>query len=268
MPRTSSHAIRQQRIIEVLQSGGAYSYAELQKLLGVSSMTTRRDVDVLAKRGVLIKTIGGAQYTKVPQFLLETSLSSRLGSNQAEKDAISARAMNFLEPQQTIFMDGSTTCITFARQIAKAQFPLSVVTNSGIIAMEIGVSAQAKVICVGGEYDSQSASFVGALAESTCATFFVDQAFMSTKAFEPEDGTYESSIATLRIKQLMAKQASKLILLVDSSKFGQRALCKVIDVKSIDTIITDRKCPKEALQKLQNLGRQVFVAEPKASHSI
>lgn len=253
---------RQQRILDELQSKGACTYKEFEKLLGVSSMTVRRDVDTLAKRDALIKTLGGAQYSKVPQFLYETSLSSRIGANRAAKDRIAARAMEFVRPHQTLFLDGSSTCIAFARFIAKTQLALTVITNSAIIAMEAGVSASVKVICLGGEYDPQSASFVGVLAEEACGKFFVDAAFMSTKAFSPAEGTFESSIATLRIKQLMAQRCSKLVLLVDASKFGQRALCKVIGIDAIHVIVTDEKSPKGALDQLRKGGRQVVVAAP------
>lgn len=260
--RPSVVRARQERILELLQTKGACSYKEFQKLLGVSSMTVRRDIDSLAKREALIKTLGGAQYSKVPQFLYETSLSSRIGKNRGEKEAIAARAVEMLQPQQTIYLDGSTTCITFARYIAKTQLALTVITNSAIIAMEVGVSANAKVICVGGEYDPQSASFVGSLAEEASGKFFIDAFFMSTKAFSPTEGTFESSIATLRIKQMVAQRSAKLVLLVDGSKFGQRALCKVLDVASIHTVITDSRCPKAALQALRDAVKEVIVAAP------
>lgn len=260
MARSSALAARQERILEILQSKGTCTYAELQELLGVSSMTVRRDVDRLAQRDALIKTLRGAQAAQVPQFLLETSLSSRIGVNQAEKDAIAAAALELIEPQRTVFLDGSTTCIALARRIAKLPFPLSVVTNSSIIAMEVGASSQIRVICVGGEYDAQSASLVGSVAEANCAQFYIDTAFTSTKAFVPGDGTYESSMATLRIKQVIAKQCGRMVLLADSSKFGKRALCKVLDARAIHTVITDEGCPRDAAETMRSLGHSLTIA--------
>lgn len=260
MARSSALAARQERILEILQSKGTCTYAELQELLGVSSMTVRRDVDRLAQRDALIKTLRGAQAAQVPQFLLETSLSSRIGVNQAEKDAIAAAALDLIEPQRTVFLDGSTTCIALARRIAKLPFPLSVVTNSSIITMEVGASSQIRVICVGGEYDAQSASLVGSVAEANCAQFYIDTAFTSTKAFVPGDGTYESSMATLRIKQVIAKQCGRMVLLADSSKFGKRALCKVLDARAIHTVITDEGCPRDAAETMRSLGHSLTIA--------
>jgi len=255
-----SVASRQQRILDEVQAKGSCTYRELERLLGVSSMTVRRDVDVLAKREALIKTLGGAQYSNVPHFLYESALSARLGVNRAEKDLIAGCAIALVQPQQTLYLDGSSTCIAFARLLAKLEFAITVITNSAIIAMEVGVSPTAKVLCLGGEYDPQSASFVGVLAEEACGKFFVDTAFMSTKAFSPEDGMFEPSIATLRIKQLMARRAAKVVLLVDHSKFGQRSLCRVLDVGAISTVVTDAKSPAAALDGLRAAGRVVMVA--------
>ena len=251
---------RHARILELLQTRGTCTYGELGQLLGVSSMTIRRDIDQLARADALIKTLGGAQYAKVPQFLYETSLSSRLGVNRTAKELIASAALGQVRPRQTLFLDGSSTCIAFARALAKSRLELTVITNSALIAMEVGAAPSVKVICVGGDYDPQSASFVGTLAEEGCGRFYIDTTFLSTKSFLAAEGTYESSTATLRIKQLVAKRSTRVVLLVDSSKFGQRALCKVLDVGAIHLVITDGQCTKATRQVLKRSGCEVIVA--------
>src|SRR6266705_3019184 len=53
-------AQRQERILgEVARNGGA-RVSELTELLGVSDMTVRRDLDALARRGLVRKVHGGA----------------------------------------------------------------------------------------------------------------------------------------------------------------------------------------------------------------
>lgn len=251
---------RHDRILKVLHDRGECTYAELEKMLGVSSMTVRRDIDVLARRRALIKTLGGAQSSKVPQFLLETALSSRIDVNRAAKDAIAAAALELVRPHQTIYLDGGTTTVAFARALAKAPLAFTAVTNSALVSMELGVSPTARVICLGGEYDAQSACFVGAPTEEAGGKLFVDQAFLSTKAIVPNDGTYEAAMGTLRVKQVIARHAGRRVLLVDGSKFGQRALCKVHDIDRLDVVVTDPSCPKSAVQALRRAGRQVIVA--------
>lgn len=256
----SNKATRHDRILTLLQAKGSCTYAELQESLGVSSMTARRDVAALAARGALIKTLGGAQQSGVPPFLHESAISSRFDVNRTEKDQIAEAAMALVSNQQWIYLDGSTTCLAFARRLARSGLKLNVLTNSAMTAMELGASSSLKVTSPGGEYDAQSGCFVGALAEETLGRFSVDVMFMSTKAFLSSDGTYESGMGTLRLKQIVAKRAARRVLLVDSSKFGQRALCKVIDVEALDVVVTDANCPRAHLRALRRAGVEVILA--------
>jgi DeoR/GlpR family transcriptional regulator of sugar metabolism len=88
----------------------------------------------------------------------------------------------------------------------------------------------------------------------------VDAFFLSTKAFIPGEGTYESSMATLRIKQLVARRAHRVVLLVDGGKFGQRAMCRVLDTAAIGLVITDERCPAAARRALRRAGCDVVIA--------
>ena len=51
---------RQQQILTRLQAAGSVRVTELTALLGVSDMTVRRDLNILAERGALVKVHGGA----------------------------------------------------------------------------------------------------------------------------------------------------------------------------------------------------------------
>ena len=102
--------------------------------------------------------------------------------------------------------------------------------------------------------------------EEAARRFFVDVAFFSTKGFLPDEGTFESSIAAIRVKQIMAEQAGRVVLMVDHSKFGQRALCKALDIAEIDEVITDAGTPAADLAVLERRG--VAVRVQPADHSL
>jgi DeoR/GlpR family transcriptional regulator of sugar metabolism len=126
--------------------------------------------------------------------------------------------------------------------------------------MELGGAAEHTTVGLGGQFDPDSSCFVGPTAEESAGRFFVDVAFFSTKGFLPEAGTFESAIATFRIKQIIATQAARVILLVDHSKFGQRALCKVLDIGQIHEVVTGEGAPADALKQLEDRGVKVRVA--------
>ena len=101
---------------------------------------------------------------------------------------------------------------------------------------------------------------MGPTSEEAARRFFVNVAFLSTKGFLPAEGTFESSMATFRIKQIIAEQAARVVLLVDHSKFGQRALCKVLDIGQIDEVITDAGTAAADLAIVEQHGVAVRVA--------
>jgi hypothetical protein len=103
-------------------------------------------------------------------------------------------------------------------------------------------------------------SAVPMLAEEAARRLFVDVAFLSTKGLLPDEGTFESSMATFRVKQIVVEQAARVVLLVDHTKFHQRALCKVLDITQIDEVITDAGAPADGVASLQQRGLTVRVA--------
>ena len=251
---------RQQAITELLETGGAATYQELAAWLGVSGMTVRRDVDKLATQGTVIKTLGGVQLATAPADFYESQLTSRLSVHTREKRAIARQALAQIESGETIFLDGSTTCIELARCVARHRRQVTVVTNSVLICRELGGGNDNTIVALGGQYDPPTFCCVGPTAESQAGELFANKAFFSTKGFVPEEGTYESSLDLLRIKRIVASQSAEVVLLVDHSKFGRRALCKVLDVSQINMVITDSRVGREHVALLAKDGRQVVVA--------
>lgn len=258
---------RHQAILDLLSEKGSCSYRELSEAFNVSVMTVRRDAEVLSAAGRVIKTLGGLQAANGPSSLYETDVRSRLTENIREKRSIARAALELITPNSTLFLDGSTTCLELARAMVTLDEPVTVVTNSMLIALELHQARCVTVIMIGGELDRRSASCVGLDTERSLERFYVDQVFISTKGLVVEEGTFESSMANMRIKQYVAQNSRRVVLLVDHSKFGQRALRKVLDMPQIHTVITDTGASPQALAVLQKAGIETHIAETYASKS-
>jgi DeoR/GlpR family transcriptional regulator of sugar metabolism len=251
---------RQEKILEWLEGVGVGSYQELADFLSVSTMTVRRDVDDLNSRGLAIKTLGGVQRADAPGYLMETTIQGRMAKQRLEKQAIANAAIELIGPQQTVFMDGSTTGLELAKQIARRMRGLTIITNSALTTMEIGRNRNNTVIGVGGEFDPNSCCYVGASAEDAAERFYVDIAFISTMGFLPSEGTFESTIANFRVKQILTRRSKRVVLLADHSKFGQRALARVLDASEIHCVVTDEATTEDHLSKLAQAGIEYVVA--------
>ena len=94
---------RQNAIMDYVDSVGACSYQDLAKMLGVSEMTIRRDVDKLVRQRGLIKTIGGIQTTHAPEHLYESPVQQRLQVNRLEKEQIARVATAGSAPRRRFF---------------------------------------------------------------------------------------------------------------------------------------------------------------------
>lgn len=258
---------RQEQILEWLERVGVGTYQELANFLAVSTMTVRRDVDDLNSRGLAIKTLGGVQRADAPRYLMETAIQRRMVQQRPEKQAIAKAAVELIGDQQTLFMDGSTTCLELAKLIARRMSGLTVITNSALTTMEIGRNRNNNVIGIGGEFDPNSCCYVGASAEDTAERFYVDIAFISTMGFLPSEGTFESTVANFRIKQILTRHSKRLVLLIDHSKFGQRALARVLDANEVDCVVTDEATSKDYLSQLADRGTEYLVAAVKASNT-
>ncbi|MCK5270769.1 MAG: DeoR/GlpR transcriptional regulator, partial [Sedimentisphaerales bacterium] len=106
---------RQQKIVEFINRVGIASFADLAQLHRVSPFTIRRDVDYLAQSRLLSKIKGGAQRIKTPSQFREARLPNRMRINLNQKERIAEKALELIQPGDTIFLDGSSTIACLAR---------------------------------------------------------------------------------------------------------------------------------------------------------
>ena len=101
--------------------------SELVERLGVSDMTIRRDIEVLAGRGLVTRVHGGA--TAAGSSVDEPGFAAKSHLHTAAKQAIAAAAVQLLEPGASVALSAGTT--THAVASALLGIPrLTVVTNS------------------------------------------------------------------------------------------------------------------------------------------
>ena len=243
---------RQQKIVEYVEKVGIASTAELAQMFGVSEFTIRRDIDYLAQSRLLAKVKGGAQRIQPPTQFSEARLPNRLQINLKQKEKIAAKAIEFIHPGDTIFLDGSSTITCLARAIAQSCHNITVVTNSVLIALELSEASDISLIGLGGIFDRETFSFVGFDAEIPAEPFHVEKAFFSCAGFIPESGTFENAHFNRSTKRLVAQRADKVFLLIDSSKFGRHALVRVLDTNQISILITDKLESPKTIQQLQH----------------
>ena len=173
-PLSRKHG-RQERIIALLRANPTVRVAELAREFRVSTETVRRDLDELSRLGAVNRTYGGAARSSMGH---EAAVNERLQEHVAERERIALYASDLVETGELVMIDGGSTTIHFARQLAARGRQLTVLTNSLGVAATLGQDPSSKVVLCPGDYHTYEGIVTGSETIAFLERFFVDKAFI------------------------------------------------------------------------------------------
>lgn len=229
---------------------------ELCAQLHVSAATVRRDLDALEKLGVVRRVHGGAvsveSRLEEPLFDDKTALAAR------EKHRIAQAALRYIQPNDTIYLDGGSTVLELAR-LLKERTDLTIVTNSLRAALELA-SRGPRLILVGGDLRRLSQTVVGPLTRLMLNQVHIDKAFMGTIGLTLDEGLTTTDPSEAYTKELVMCHAREIYLLADSSKIGKVSFTRAGPVEGVRVFITDKLADRRFLRGLRKKGIEVVPA--------
>lgn len=246
-------AQRHQKIIELVNERGSIRVSEISDVCAVTEETIRRDLDKLEKEGKLVRSHGGASkiIDKPEPHYTEKEIT-----NEEEKKKIAEEAIKYIDPKDILILDASTIAWYMASLIA--DMPLTVITNSVKVTLELSSKEQIYVISTGGKLSPGSLSFVGHIAEQSLQQYHVSKAFISCKGLHIERGISESNELQARVKQKMLSITDQVYLLADYSKFDTQAFASFASWEHIDHLITDSRTPITYINQLKTKSIKVI----------
>jgi DeoR family transcriptional regulator of aga operon len=156
---------------------------------------------------------------------------------------------------QVIILDSGTTTTAIARSVRNIK-NLTVITNATNIAAELADSS-VEVILTGGVLRKNSFSLVGPLAEESLKKLSADLLFLAVDGFDVSYGLTTPNVLEARVNRVMAESARRVVVVCDSSKFGQRSLALIMPTSSVHETITDKRIPKKDLKVLREADVEV-----------
>lgn len=244
---TRGRQARQQRITDFVIDRGTATVADLVELTGVSHMTVHRDIDELARRGVLRKFRGGM--SALPSTVFESNAEYRLGVHVEAKAAIARQAAKLVEPGMSIMLDDSTTALSLAKLLPEF-VPLTVATNY-LRGIELLKDVDdLRLICLGGDYSRTHNSFLGMPCLEAVESITVDMVFLSTSAMNV-DMTFHQEPEIVLVKRAMLASAETKVLLMDSSKMPRAALHRLAPIADYDRLIVDSGVDEALVKELR-----------------
>ncbi len=224
---------RRERLLEILTADGIIRLDAAAESLGVSAMTVRRDLADLEAEGRLRRVRGGAVPSLKPRSFLD-----RMSTGAEAKRVIAGKALALMPTTGAVAFDASSTAGTVLSRMEAADPDLTVATNSYENfqnARRLGGTA----LLIGGEAEARTDSFVGLLACQAAGSLHYSHFFTSAGAVDAERGTSEVTLAETQVKLAFVAAADETVLLVDSSKLGQRALARALDWEQVSLMVTE-----------------------------
>jgi DeoR/GlpR family transcriptional regulator of sugar metabolism len=259
---------RRSLILDEVRRRGGVRVNELTRKLGVSDMTVRRDLDALARQGVLEKVHGGA-VPVVEASTHEPGFEAKSGLELTAKEDIARAAAKLVAPGAAIALSGGTTTYALAQQLLDVP-DLTVVTNSVRVA-DVFHAAQrtsgprqgaATVVLTGG-VRTPSDSLVGPVADQAIAALHFDLLFLGVHGISVEAGLSTPNLAEAETNRRLVQSARRVVVVADHTKWGKVGLSSFASLERVDTLVTDAGLPDEARGVVvEHLRRLVVAGEP------
>ena len=250
---------RQAAILETVRAGGGVRVADLVDRFGVSDMTIRRDLEILADRGLLLKVHGGATALR-PGATEEPGFAAKIELRKAEKDAIADRAAQLVQPGTAIALSAGTTTARLAHRLVVVA-GLTVVTNSIPVAdlFHRAGRADQTVILTGG-VRTPSDALVGPIASTAIRSLHVDLVFLGVHGMSERAGFTTPNLMEADTDRALVAAGERLVVVADSAKWGVVGIAAIAGLAEAHILITDDGLDAEAREVLGAAVGELLIA--------
>lgn len=252
-------ADRQQKIRELIAEHGVVRVNELSDLFGVSVLTIRRDLDLLAEQKVLERSHGGAVLRQ--NMSVEPLFTQKERLYREQKEAIGIAAAEMIEEGDMVLVNSGSTTLQVIKALRSKK--VTIITNN-IAAAAHAEEAAFDLVFLGGAYRTQSNSVAGNFAMLALERVYANKAIIGVDGFSFTHGLTTPIMQEAEITRAMIdKTVGKVIVTAASNKMGVVSNFKTAPVEKIDVLVTDPAAEDFLTdQELQKAGIRLVIAQP------
>lgn len=230
---------RQDGIMGILKEQKSATVEELAGIFFVSEATIRRDLNEMKTLGLVERSHGGAF---LPENSEEISLFFRMERNAKEKERAATKALPYIPPFKSVFIDSSSTALALAERM---DFSFkTVVTNNLQTAMSLSKKPNVTLILLGGTLQYNNNATSGSWTARQLQDFSFD--LMLCSCASVINGTaHERSLEQKEIKRVAFERSQKKVLIIDHTKFDNHGTYKTHNLTEFDLVATDSFPPPE-----------------------
>lgn len=249
---------RQQAILDLVRQNGGVRVVDLVRVFGVSDITIRRDLELLAERGLLAKVHGGATTIGSTD---EPGFAAKSVQQEEEKRAIAVRAAALVRPGTAVALSAGTTTWTLAHHLGSVP-GLTVVTNSVRIAdvFQHAGRRDQTVVLTGG-VRTPSDALVGPVAVAAIRQLNVDLLFLGVHGMTARAGFTTPNMMEAETDRALVEAASRLVVLADHTKWGTVGISTIAQLAEADVVVSDTALPEPARDVLAERAGELILAQ-------
>lgn len=224
---------RLEQILALIAEKGTISVNELTAALYVSTATVRRDLTELSRRGLIVRSFGGAVSTSKAAAQM---LPVRAAAQQAE-NPMGSHAARFVKEPGVVFLGASPLLLTLLPYLRDRQ-GLTVVTDSARAASGLAGHV-GRLFCTGGRYDPAGDLFYGQQAADAAESFRYDCAFFACDGLAGDGSLLFRSAEEMSVLRAAAECARIRVLLCAREHFSDTAARSFFKLREMDAVVTD-----------------------------
>ncbi|MDN5571614.1 MAG: DeoR/GlpR family DNA-binding transcription regulator, partial [Propionibacteriaceae bacterium] len=253
--RAATRDARRSLIAEQVIRRGTLTIDELVHAVGVSPMTIYRDVAALEDAGVLRRSRGNV--SALATSLHEAGATMRLDQNPGLKTELAKAVASRITPGMSLMIDDSTSGV-FVLRALEGVVPLTVVTNSMLVARELEHRPSVQLFVTGGLYQGWAEALLGRATVDMVRSMHVDVALLSASGVS-EGRLYHPHEDAGDVKRAMMESARTKILLLDHTKFHRHALHEFAHVRDFDLVVVDDQLAPGIIASLRDSGVELLI---------
>ncbi|MGV4924976.1 DeoR/GlpR family DNA-binding transcription regulator [Streptomyces sp. BHT-5-2] len=262
---------RRALILDEVRRRGGVRVNELTRRLSVSDMTIRRDLDALARQGMIEKVHGGALPVSDPSTH-EPGFEVKSGLEPGAKAEIAKAAAELAVPGSAIALAGGTTAYALAQRLLEVP-ELTVVTNSVRVADVFYTAqraaasagegrppAEAATVVLTGGMRTPSDTLVGPVADAAIRSLHFDLLFLGVHGISVEAGLSTPNLAEAETNRHFVRSARRVVVVADHTKWGTVGLSSFAALDEVDVLVTDAGLSAEARAEFADRPTELVVA--------
>ena len=282
---------RRARVLDEVTRRGSVTVAELASILGVSGMTVRRDLDVLARQGVLDKVHGGATaprraaglgtydpsgpgprrdpgMRRDPGLRRDPAAATRQAEQDAAEASVADLVATLVEPGMAVGLSSGSATLAVARALVGVP-DLTVVTNSLRIAdllqrVSAADDSAAQSVVLTGGVRTPADALVGPVAVRSLGHLHCDVVMIGVHGIDQHAGFTTKNLLEAETNRAFISAGSSVTVVADHTRWGRVGLTTVVDLDAVDRVVVDDGLEDEHAEVLRPLVNELWVASQAA----